>query len=509
MVLLQRFIAPRPLPRCAAVLLGLLVSGAGTGHAQGIRAPTIWVEPSLSVGVSLSNNGRQSGSDPKAEQTLDVRPGLQVVMNGARVKGFVDYSVGGFYYAQGTSGDNVRQALNANARADLWDNRAFLDLSGVISDQAISAFGNGLNLGNRSETANFRLSPSVRGELAGWADYELRYSYQTTRSEATTRSDRNQQDLALRLARRPAGQALGWSVDAALQASDYSQGNDPESSSLRAGLVYAITPQLVATLSAGAESNDVLTTQRKSYSNAGLDLEWRPSPRARLSAGLEDRYFGHGHHLTYEYRTGRTVWRYTDTRGVSNSGTQSSTASLGSIYNLLDALYTDIQPDPVLRAQLVQTELLKLGLPADTEVFQSFLTSSATVNRAQALSLALVFKRSVVTFALSRNDARRLDAVINLGDDFDSNSRILQQGWSVNVAHRLTPLTSVSAALSSQKNTGSQANARTQTNALTLGLSTRLGLRTSGSLQLRRTVQDSTSSPYGETAIAGAVNHRF
>jgi hypothetical protein len=40
-------------------------------------------------------------------------------------------------------------------------------------------------------------------------------------------------------------------------------------------------------------------------------------------------------------------------------------------------------------------------------------------------------------------------------------------------------------------------------------LTTSLGLRTSGSVQLRRTVSDGTSTNYGETAIAGLITHRF
>lgn len=509
-MLYQPIDARRSVPVPKAVLLACVVAcSAAAARAQSVPAPALWVEPRVTVGMTLSSNGNQSASNPRSEQTLEVQPGVRAVMNGSRVKGYIDYSLGGYYYAQGTSGDSVRQALNASANVNVWDNRAFLDVSGVISDQAISAFGNGLSAGNRSETANFRLSPWVRGALAGWADYELRYSAQTTRSAATTRSDLTQQDLSVRLGKRPVGQTLGWSVDAAAQASGYSQGRDTESASLRAALIYSITPQLVATLSAGAESNDVLTTDRTTYNTTGLDVDWRPSPRSRLSVGVEDRYFGRGHNLAYEYRTGRTVWRYSDTRGVSNSGLQSSSASLGSIYKLLDALYEPQQRNPVLRDQLIQAELLKLGLPADTEVFQGFLTSSATVNRAQALSVALVGRRSVVTFQLSRSDERRLDAALTLGDDFDTNSRIQQQGWSVNLAHRLTPLTSVNAAFSSQKNTGSLATAETEARILTLGMSTRLGPRTSGSLQLRRTVQDSLSNPFGETAIAGVVTHRF
>ena len=86
---------------------------------------------------------------------------------------------------------------------------------------------------------------------------------------------------------------------------------------------------------------------------------------------------------------------------------------------------------------------------------------------------------------------------------------MLQQGLSLSVGHRLTPQTSASADWSLQRNEGSQTGLSTRLNTLTLRLNTQLAPRTSGSLQLRRSVQDSPANPYGETSIAGFVNHRF
>jgi uncharacterized protein (PEP-CTERM system associated) len=102
-----------------------------------------------------------------------------------------------------------------------------------------------------------------------------------------------------------------------------------------------------------------------------------------------------------------------------------------------------------------------------------------------------------------------LQSLISLGDDFDSSDFVLQHALGVSVGHRLTPLTSVSADWSLQRNEGSLASQKTTSNSLTLRMNTQLAPRTSGSVQLRRTVQDSPTSPYGETSIAGTVNHRF
>jgi len=516
--------APRgsgfPLQRtavAAAALLALWLSGAA--HAQELAAPgpkpSLWLEPRVAVGATLSSNGNLSSTNPQSEQQIEVSPGLRLVANSPRAQGFLDYSLRGLYYAQGTSGDNLRHALNASGKFEAWDNRAFVDVSGVIDDQVISAFSptaGALGDANRAQTASLRVSPYLRGDLAGLANYELRYNLETRRTDTNARADLTVQALSLALGSRMQGQTLGWSLNASSQEVDYSVGRPTRTDNLRAGLIAVLTPQLRTTVYLGVESNDVLTPTRESYNTTGFDVEWRPSQRTRVFVGLDDRYFGNAHNIALEHRTGRTVWRLTDTRGVVDSPLQSAQASLGSIYTLLDNLYAPTVPDPVERARRINAELLSLGLPPDAQVSQSFLSSSATVDRAQALSVALVGQRTVITFALTRSRSNRLQSVVGLGDNFDNSSRIDQQGWSLNLGHRLTPISSLSAAVTRQTSEGSgigvvQSNRST---AYSLGYTTRLAPRTSASLQLRRTNYDNSAlSAFGETAVSGLLTHRF
>lgn len=477
---------------------------------------SLWLEPRVSVGVTLSSNGQLSATHPQSEQLIEVSPGVRLVANGPHAKGFLDYSLSALYHAQGTSGDKLRHALNANGTLHAWDNRVFIDVSGVIDNQVISAFvptANAFDDTNRSQTASLRVSPHLRGDLAGLADYELRYSLETRNTEANTRSDVTVQALSLALGSRMQGQMLGWTFNAGSQEVDYSLGRATIANSLRAGLIAVVTPQLRSTVYVGVESNDILTPNRQSYHTTGLDVEWRPSARTRFFGGLEKRYFGNAHNIALEHRTGRTVWRWSDTRGVVDSPLQSAQASLGSIYTLLDNLYAPSVPDPVERAQRISAELLSLGLPPDTQIAQNFLSSSATVDRVQSLSLALVGQRTVVTFALTRNRSNRLQSVFGLGDDFDNSSRIDQQGWSVNLGHRLTPISSLSASLERQtsEGRGTGLTLSNRSTALTLGYTTRLEPRTSASLQLRRTQYDNSGAvnAFDETAFTGSLTHRF
>lgn len=502
---LNTFHAHKPV---STVVLALLL--AAPVCAQESPAP-LWVEGRVGAGVTLSNNGPLA-VDARGEQVLEINPGVRVVANGARVKGSLDYSLRLLNHLQDTSGDSVQQAFNGQGVVEVWDGRAFVDLSGTISDQVVSAFGplggSGIADANLSETTSIRFSPYLKGRLAGWADYELRYAHASSNTRESSLSDSTSEDVAFLLRGVTSGR-IGWSAQVQTGTFDYSLYRKTHTDSARLNLNFALTPQLLLTAMAGSERNDVLTVQRESYSMAGVGFDWRPSPRSRLSLDLQDRYFGHSHNLQAEYRTGRTLWRLRDSRDASNSPEQAATASVGTLYDLVDAYFLTIEPDPVKRAQLVQAELLNLGLPADTLLFQNFLSSSATLARDQSVSAILQGRRTVFTATLSRSRTSRLQSAISLGDVFDNNTSVLQQGFSLAVGHRLTPLTTLSGDWTLQRNEGSLAGLSSRLNTLTLRLTTRLAERTSGSLQLRRAVQDSSISPYGETSVAGFVTHRF
>lgn len=496
-------VQPPRLPVLFAALLGLTSAFAQES------SPALWVEGRVGASLTISSNGPLEPVS-RSEQAVEISPGVQVVANGARVKGSLDYALRAIAYARDTSGDNLRQSLNAKGSVELVDGRAYLDASGVISDETISAFGpvGGLSDTNRTETSSFRFSPYLKGPLTRYANYELRYAYASSNNEGSARSDSESEDVSMTL-QGSGGGILGWSVQAQSGSTDYSQDRKTRSDSLRLNLNYAATPQLMLTAVAGTERNDVITVQRESYTITGVGADWRPSPRSRLSLDLQDRYFGHSHRLTMEHRTGRTVWRLSDSRDVSNSPTQAATAYAGTLYELIDASLLQLYPDDVARAQEVQRRLAQIGLPGNVAIYESFLSSSASLARTQSLAAVLQGRRTVFTTTLSRTRTSRLRSVVSLGDDFDSTSYVLQEGLTLAVGHQLTPQTSFSADFSLRRNEGSQTGQRTRSQTLSLRLVTQLAARTSGSVQLRRSVQSSSTSPYGETAISGTVNHRF
>jgi uncharacterized protein (PEP-CTERM system associated) len=331
---------------------------------------------------------------------------------------------------------------------------------------------------------------------------------QDTRTKTDRRSDVTTQDWLLRLGSQDSGQIVGWSADASNQVADYSLGRSIETTALRARVNFAVTPQVLLTAIGGTESTNQLSPTRESHRIAGFGATWQPSERSRLSFERESRYFGEAHNASLEHRTGRTVWRYTDVKAISN-GLGAQSASLGSLFDLLDGFYTQLEPDPIRRTQLVLAEIERLGLPANVQVFQDFLRSSSTLQRVQQLSLALLGQRSTVTLAISRSNNRSIGGALQLGDDFDNNSRIRQRGWSLWLAHRLTPNSSIYANWGDQRSAGTLPGLETRVRSLVLGWNTLLARRTSAGIQIRRVLSDGPASPYSESAIVGTITHRF
>lgn len=480
--------------------------------ASAPRQPSSWLEPRISVQHTATSNVRRNDAQ-RSDQVTEVTPRLRWIGKTARIKGFFDYSLTGVHYAHATGAQHLRHRLNANATVEVVDQFFFVDVAGVAAMRPRSVFDTSADFSaahpDDVQTRSFRISPYLRGQLGSEASYEARYSVQDTRADTANRSALLAQEALLSVNNRRGDQSLGWTLEARQQVLDYSLGRRIETGSLRGGLAYAVTPQMVVSGMVGAESTNQLSPVRETSSILGAGIVWQPSPRTRLAFQRERRYFGEAHDVTLEHRTGRTVWRYTDRKDIS-SGRGSQAASLGSLFDLLDGAYAAIETDPVRRTQLVMAEIEQLGLPEDFQVFPDFLQSASTVQRMQQLSLALLGKRSIVTLAATRSDSRRVEeSILSLGDDFDANPRIRRQGWNLLLAHRLTPHSSLSASLAEQRSVGIGTGLQRRSRSLQVGWVTRVASRTSLGLQVRRVVSDGTARPYNESALVATLTHRF
>lgn len=488
-------------------LTGLLLAASTAAWGQ------VTVTPRVTVTETFTNNVSLSSTNPQSEQITEITPGIRINIAGTRLKTYFDLGLSQVIYAQGTSANRteVQNALNTFGTFEAVDNWAFVDFSGTISQQAVSAFGtqsadNTSVNANQAEVSNYRISPYVRGRLGYMADYEARYSRSTSSSDSAAVSDVDTADTSLKLSGNTAFRSLGWSADASRQTVSYSAGRTTEADRINLGLSYTLTPQLNLFARGGRESNNFVALDKESTATNTVGLNWFPSETTKLLVSRSKRPFGDAHDLSFEHRSARTVWRFTDSRDVTATPSQTGFGSIGSIYDLLFS--QSMQPDLILRAQEVSALLQTYGINPSATVVSNFLSSALSIQRRQDLSFSLLGLRDTITFIATRTESNRLDTVSTALDDLANASQVRQTGLSINYAHRLTPDYSLGVLWSQQKTSGDNNTQDTRQRAVNVSVSGRLGKRASAVVGVRHVVSDGLSS-YSETAVTGNLNVQF
>jgi uncharacterized protein (PEP-CTERM system associated) len=506
-------------PACALLLAttaGLLL-GASPALAQDAAAPlaprqTVSIVPRVSLTETATSNVLLATSGAQSDVVTELSPGIRINIEGARLKTYFDYAVSEVAYARTPASRRVLNALNTFGTLEAVDNWAFIDFSGAIAQQAISAFGKQssdpvLINANQAEVSSLHISPYVRGRWGELATYEARYSRGLTHRSGGGSND-DTADTVARIAGIRAQVGLGWALDAGRQTVNYGGGRSTDSDHINLALPYAITPQFTVSVNGGRESNNYSSITKQSHGIAGFGFAWAPSALTSLTASRAQHSFGAAHSVSLDSRSALTAWRFSDVKDVAAAPGQTSSASRGSVYDLLFSQFASLQPDPLARAQLVNAYLQRNGMAPNVVVTSGFLTSTLTLQRRQDLSFALLGVRDTVTLLASRSQTRNLDTLsVGLGDL--ANSAVLQQrGFSVNLAHRLTPDYSLGVLLSEQLSSGSPTGQDARQRSLVANLAGRVSSKATLSLGLRRVISGGGFS-YAETAVTGNLNVPF
>lgn len=470
------------------------------------------IEPTLSVTQTLSSNYRLTAVDPAYDAVTRLAAGISLRGQTGLARGYLDYTLSGLLHAHHSEQDTHQNALRAAVTSTLVEGRVVLDGNASISQSAVSAFGaqpsNGLNTANTTEVRTIQLAPTFKGPLGPDLRYTGTLGYSATDASRSDSGDSSTGTAALHIEPASVGR-LGWSVDASHLTSDYKVGRTTEDDRLFGALQWRLNDlDLQLSANAGSEWTNLSSLNRERHSTWGVGAVWAPSPRTRLAADWENRFFGKSHSLSLEHRTPLTVWQLSDSRSL-NTGGGGSGLGRGTVYDLLFAQLASVEPDAIKRAALVNTFLRDNGIDPATGLDPSFLRSSATVQDRQALSVALRGVRSTAVLLLSRTQTRRVQSALNLGDDLDNGDDVTTRQVSIDLSHRLTPMSSLSLVLSRQASSsrlGSQSSRQRQA-----GLQYTVRLAADASLILggRRALYGSVTGPYDETALFATYGIRF
>jgi len=474
----------------------------------------IEIVPRLSMSETWTDNARAGSVDKQFDLITAISPGILVRAESARLKGYLDYSFNKINYSKNSSSDQSQNSLNAFGTLEAVENLFFIDVSGNISQQSISAFGTqsavdtSIN-SNQTEVSNYRLSPSFRGRLTDVANYEARWSRSIVGSKSDVRSGVGQTDWLLNLNGNTAVKGLAWSVDTSRQTVGFSEGRPTEADRAIVGMAYSLTPQVNINANRGFDSNNYSSMEKETQTSSGVGFNWIPSGSTTVSGSMDQRSFGRMHSLNFDHRTGRTAWKITDSRSVATSPTQTTLGSIGSIYDILYSQFATIEPNPGVRAQLVNAYLQTNNISPNSKVLTPYLISALTITRRQDVIFALLGARSTVTFIASQTRSQRLDSLSNSIDDYSSESSIAQRGISINYSHRLTPEMTFSGLASWQKVNGVSAGAGEGTGLIGFNLTKTLAKSSNVSAGFRRVNFSGVSDFSHEAAISINLNLLF
>ena len=494
------------------ILLGFVTFPAFAGN---------WtITPTLAVTETATNNLNLSSTNTQSSLSTNIAPGISIYGSGDRAKLRLNYSMNNIFYTADPSQNNQTQnSLNAFGTLEAIENWLFIDASGNISQQSISAFGaapisSDVNTNvnsNITETSTYQVSPYIRGSFGSFADYQLRYSLSDTGSQAgstygsTTKTWLGSLEGKTRLVN------LGWSVY--LNAVSTDQGNlrSKEDNQLRIALSYQIDPQFQVSLIGGREEQNYDSFNKQSNNTRGYGFAWSPTERTKMEFRRVNRFFGPSNTFNFTHRTARTAWTMSASKEATSQQSQGYTG-LGAINNLLVTIYlADPRCSSLPTAQREACANTLASNSPGSQLQGGFQTNQAVVQQLRLIAFSLLGVRNTVTFSATQNNTQNLSAfneLVPIGSG-PSQNNVDQLGASVNWSHQLTPLSSLGATFASSKSKGTGLNnLETTQQYMSVNFATQLGPKTSAGINARRVESDGTTS-YTETALTATVSHRF
>ena len=328
--------------------------------------------PSLTVSEIYSDN---IGLAPSDEQSSDfvtlIQPGLSANLDGNRLDVNLNYDMQNIFYARNSGSNATNHQLDLGTTAELFKDRLFLDIDGAIKQQIIDAnesfdSDNISTTDNNTDVITFGISPYFRSDFNGYAETEIRYSYDVvhfsgnsgnsgngsgTQQRSNSASDSQQQRLDVNLTDGRRAGKITWSVDyskSRLKRDDSGDSNgsntetgDSERENLDARINYQLSEEWQVSARAGYENND-LASRRDGNSqdnenggfwsvggiwtpNRFLELDalygpseneikvtWTPTSRTSVIVSRRDRDVGVDSGVIYQgslaHRTKYTRW---------------------------------------------------------------------------------------------------------------------------------------------------------------------------------------------------------
>lgn len=491
--------------------LGLAVASPVLAQQQTLRvAPYIRLTETISDNAGLRRDG-----NGKSDWITQLSPGVSIDARGARVTGQLSLSANANHYSNGTLADSTNLALNGRGKITAWENRLYVDLTGSVSRMVDSAFGarpaDSVTGANQTQVSVFNVSPYFTTRFSNTGSLQLRYSLGMSDAGSSAMARSTYQTWSLNASDPRMTGMLGWGFSLLDQTTDNSASSRQlkQQTARFTGMAQAM-PDLMLRAIVGAESNNYRATNRSS-SIYGLGADWTPTPRTRVTATLEDRFFGTGYTVSADHRSSQMTYRI----GYSKDASTTSSTMLGalSLYDLLMLQYTSRYPDFAERDAYVR-QLVASQAPGLGNVVvgaQTVLTNSTFLDKRLQLGATYAGPRDtlgLVVFQSERDSLVERDYAFS--NDLQTGSQLRTMGASFTFSHQVTGLTNVYASFTSTRSRNEGAvNQSANSRLLSAGVTSRLTQKATGSLNARRNEGSAITGDYSENAVIGSLAIQF
>ena len=287
-----------------------------TDPAKAVRSgrwTTSWT-PFVEGTVTYSDNiNLEEKGFEEDETVLSATAGVTFGAQSERLAGQLSYAVSYDTYLNDTNDDGFRHNLNTSWSAAVIPNLLYLDAAGGISEVYVDTddrfSGNAVaNANDRSRAYYGLLSPSIRKNLGGWANAELRYTIRGEKYEEDDLRGGYSQTYSAGLTGDPRKfRRFGW--QAVTEYEDYTPEDDDGRDRTRWSSYVSVDVPIARTLAVtGTAGYDVFGDDIANgnldgaFGNAGL--RWQPNVRfaARAFAGYRYDGFDYGAEASYALR---------------------------------------------------------------------------------------------------------------------------------------------------------------------------------------------------------------
>jgi uncharacterized protein (PEP-CTERM system associated) len=401
------------------------------------------------------------------------------------------------------------------------------DLLSVVASaegasRATSAFGpqfsNLYSSTNRTDIQTWSIAPILRHRFGRTANLTVQATRDSVKSNQVTAAygDSLGNTGAVTLSSGANFTTLGWDLQYTRQHLDSKHFGSTSSENANATLRYRLGREWTALATVGYDSYEYLAlrdrTAGRSYT-AGFS--WTPSTRTSIEATFGRRYFGKTGSLTATSRNRYLVSRVIYSDQVTTNRQQFLLPSALDTAALLDQLFRNTFPDPVVRADAVQAYIKATGLPPSLANDVNYLSNRYLREKRLQAAYIITLPHSSLTLSAYKSERTALSSQQSdselLGSQFASlNDNVHQRGVDAVFSYRLSPRTSANASLWAMRSTSLTTGIVSPSRALTLGMTRRFDRKTNGAVELRH-IDTSLNggSGYTENALAATLTVQF